>query len=392
MVSAHHPAGPLDGVVVADFSRVLSGPYATMVLGDLGADVIRIERPGVGDETRRWGPPFVGSDAAYFHAVNRNKRSIALDLRNPADLAVARRVVSGADLLVENFRPGTMERLGLGYTELASDHPGLVYCSISGFGTGAGADLPGYDLVTQAMSGLMDVTGPEGRGGFKVGVAVTDVLAGLHLAVGALAALYDRASTGRGQHVEVDLFSTALASLVNLASTYLNGGGVPVAHGNRHPTIVPYESFPTADGELVVGVGNDAQFAALCGVLGLDHLVAEPDYVDNPARVAHREALVARLGERFTERPTAAWVDDLRRAGVPCGPVNTIADAFAVAQALGLDPVVPMARDDGPSIQVRSPLRLSRTPVSYRLPPPHLGSDTDVPAPAAVPGGEVGEG
>jgi crotonobetainyl-CoA:carnitine CoA-transferase CaiB-like acyl-CoA transferase len=365
-------SGPLEGLVVADFSRVLAGPFATMLLGDLGADVVKVEHPGGGDETRAWGPPFLGEHSTYYLAVNRNKRSVALDLKTDEGRRAALALALRADVLVENFKAGTLERLGLGYDELARDNPGLVLCSISGFGRGAGAELPGYDFLVQAMSGLMSITGPAGGEPTKVGVALVDVLTGLYACGGVLAALHERGRSGRGQRVEVSLLGAALASLVNQASSYLCTGVPPRAMGNRHPSIAPYETLATADRPLVVAVGNDGQFARLCRVLGIPGAAADPRFATNAARVANRQALVALLEEALAGRGAADWVAALGPAGVPCGLVNDVGEAFALAERLGLDPVA----DAGGVPQVADPIRLSATPPSYRLAPPALGQHT----------------
>ena len=366
------PRGPLDGLVVADFSRVLAGPFATMLLGDLGADVIKVEHPDGGDETRAWGPPFAHGHSTYYLAVNRNKRGVALDLKDERGRRAARALAARADVLVENFKAGSMERLGLGYEELARDNPGLVWCSISGFGRGAGAALPGYDFLVQAMSGLMSITGPAGGEPTKVGVALVDVLTGLYAFGGVLAALHERDRTGRGQRVEVSLLGSALASLVNQASSYLCTGRPPRAMGNRHPSITPYETLATADRPLVVAVGNDGQFARLCRVLEVPGAAADPRFATNAARVANRDALAALLERALAPRGAAEWVADLRDAGVACGLVNDVGEAFALAERLGLDPVA----DAGGVPQVADPIGLSATPAGYRLAPPALGQHT----------------
>jgi crotonobetainyl-CoA:carnitine CoA-transferase CaiB-like acyl-CoA transferase len=365
-------SGPLEGLLVADLSRVLAGPFATMLLGDLGADVVKVEHPEGGDETRSWGPPWHGDHSTYYLAVNRNKRSVALDLKRDAGRRAARALAGRADVLVENFKAGALERLGLGYEEVARDNPGLVWCSISGFGRGPGADLPGYDFLVQAMSGLMSITGPAGGEPTKVGVALVDVLTGLYATSGILAALHERARTGRGQRVEVDLLGSALASLVNQASSYLCTGRPPRAMGNRHPSITPYETLATADRPLVVAVGNDAQFARLCRVLGLPEAATDPRFAGNADRVANREALVALLEEALAARGADDWVAELSAVGVPCGLVNDVGEAFALAERLGLDPVA----DAGGIPQVANPIRLSSSPVSYRQAPPALGEHT----------------
>jgi crotonobetainyl-CoA:carnitine CoA-transferase CaiB-like acyl-CoA transferase len=364
--------GPLEGLVVADLSRVLAGPFTTMLLGDLGADVVKVEHPDGGDETRAWGPPFYGEHSTYYLAVNRNKRSVALDLKTEAGRRAARALAGRADVLVENFKTGALDRFGLGYEEVARDNPGLVWCSISGFGRGAGAELPGYDFLVQAMSGLMSITGPAGGEPTKVGVALVDVLTGLYATTGILAALQERARTGRGQRVEVSLLGSALASLVNQASSFLCTGAPPRAMGNRHPSITPYETLATADRPLVVAVGNDGQFARLCRAVGRAELAGDPRFATNVDRVANREELAALLEEALAPRGAADWVAALAEAGVPCGLVNDIGEAFALADRLGLGPVA----DAGGIPQVASPIGLSATPVSYRLPPPALGEHT----------------
>ncbi|GAA2288604.1 CoA transferase [Nonomuraea roseoviolacea subsp. roseoviolacea] len=364
-------SGALSGLLVADFSRVLAGPYATMLLADLGADVVKVERPDGGDDTRSWGPPHAGGEATYFLAVNRNKRSIALDLRDPADAEVARALAARADVLVENFRPGTMDRLGLGYDRLRAANPGLVYCSITGFGEGEGARLPGYDLIAQAVGGLMSVTGEPGGPGTKAGVALVDVITGLHASLGVLAALRHRDATGQGQRVTVSLLSSLLSAMTNLASGYAAAGVVPSAMGNRHPSIVPYEVFQAADRPIVIAAGNDRQFRALCDALGRGDLAADPRYAANSGRVAHRDELCAELDRALAARTADEWFAALTAAGVPCGPINTMADAFALASELGLNPLV----GEGPAAQVANPIGLGGTPPEYRLAPPSLGQD-----------------
>ncbi len=366
--------GALDGVVVVDFSRVLAGPYATMMLGDFGADVIKVERPGVGDDTRAWGPPYDAQGVAtYFNAINRNKRSLTLDLATPQGIERARELIETADIVVENFRPGTMERLGLGYEDLRQIRPGLIYCSITGFGRDGGAALPGYDLLVQAVGGLMSVTGATPAEPTKVGVALVDVLTGLHALSGMLAALHHRDRTGEGQRVETNLLSSLLSSMVNQASGYLGAGVVPGIMGNRHPSITPYETFETADRPIALAVGNDKQFAALADRLGLPEICTDPRFGSNPDRVANREALCAILAEAFRTRGADHWHGELTEAGVPAGPINSLAEAFSYAEQLGLGPIVPVPGTATP--QVANPLTLSATPVSYRLAPPSLGEE-----------------
>lgn len=359
---------------VLDFSRVLAGPFATMVLADLGATVTKVERPGVGDDTRGWAPPRAGDgEATYFLAANRNKDSIALDLGTGDGRAEAARRAREADVVVENFRPGLMDELGLGYERLRAANPGLIYCSITGFGRGAGAALPGYDLLVQALGGLMSVTGSPDGEPQKVGVAMVDVLAGLFATTGILAALRHRDATGEGQRVEVDLLSVLLSGLVNQATAYTAGGVVPRRMGNAHPSVAPYEPFRCADTELVLAVGNDRQFAALCDVLGTPALAGDERFATNAARVANREELKAHLEERLGSRKAADWAADLTAKRVPAGVVNDVAGAFALAESLGLDPIVELPRDDGSTVRVpRNPIRLSATPPEYRSAPPRL--------------------
>jgi crotonobetainyl-CoA:carnitine CoA-transferase CaiB-like acyl-CoA transferase len=360
---------------ILDFSRVLAGPLATMTLADLGAEVTKVERPGSGDDTRAWGPPHDSQgEATYFQAVNRNKRSLALDLRDPGDLAEARRLALESDVLVENFRPGVMAELGLDHGSLAAENPSLVYCSITGFGSsGAGAELPGYDLLVQALGGLMSITGEPDGEPLKVGVALVDVVAGLYAAVGILAALEHRRESGEGQLVEVDLLSALLAGLVNQSSAYTQGGVVPGRMGNRHPSIAPYELLRCGEGELVLAVGNDRQFADLCEVLGEPALATDPHFATNPARVENRDELRPRLEAALEKKPAAEWVDLLRACRVPAGVVNDIGAAFEFAERIGLEPIVEIPDDDGPTARLpRNPIKLSKTPASYRLPPPRL--------------------
>ena len=361
--------GALDGVVIADFSRVLAGPYATMLLADLGAAVIKVERPGVGDDTRSWGPPFApDGQSTYFQSVNRNKTSIAVDLATTQGRQRAWDLVSGADVLVENFTAGTMERLGLGFARVHERHPRLVYCSITGFGSAGGRDLPGYDLLVQAMGGLMSITGPEPGHPTKAGVALVDVITGLHASVGILAALRHRELTGAGQHVEVNLLSSLLSALVNQASSVIGAGVVPGIMGNDHPSVAPYSVFATADRPIVLAVGNDLQFAALAAVLGDPALATDERFATNSARVRHRVELTRHLAPLLAAEGADAWQARLSAAGVPCGPINDIAQALDLAGRLGLAPVVDAQGVPG----IAHPIGLSETPATYRLRPPDL--------------------
>lgn len=368
--------GALDGVRIADFSRVLAGPLATMILADLGADVVKIERPGAGDDTRAWGPPWAADgESSYYLSANRNKRSVALDLRDPSDLAAARTLALAADVVVENFRPGVMARHGLDHDTLATEKPSLVTCRIAGLGRG---DVAGYDFLAQAVGGLMSITGDPDGEPRKVGVALVDIMAGLHAAIGILAALHHRDRTGEGQLVEVDLLSTTLFALANQASNWLTAGVVPGRLGNRHPSITPYETFHAADAAFVIAVGNDGQFRILCEVLGEPPLADDERFTTNAARIANREALVAEMERLLAVASADEWVDRLSAAGIPCGRVNDVQQAFAQAQTLGLDPVAVLERADGARVAtVANPLHLSRTPASYRMAPPRLGEHTD---------------
>lgn len=357
--------------MVADFSRVLAGPYATMLLGDLGATVIKVESPS-GDDTRQWGPPWTAEgESTYFLSINRNKRGITLDLSSPEGRRRGLALVRRADVMIENFRGASMARLGFDYDSVRALNPGIVYCSITGFGSNGGAELPGYDLVVQAVSGLMSLTGPDAGTPSKTGIATADVLAGLHAVVGVLAALRHRELTGQGQRVEINLMSSMLSGLVNFGGAYALTGDVAHGMGIQHPSICPYEQFPTADRMLIIAAGNDRQFQALCDCLGLSHLKDDPRFSTNAARVANREQLSAALGIVLRTRGAEEWFAALTAAGVPCGPINDVGQGMDLAESLGLEPIV----DVFGSAQVASPLRLSATPVRYRHSPPELGGD-----------------
>ncbi|GAA0359894.1 CaiB/BaiF CoA-transferase family protein [Microbispora corallina] len=363
--------GPLSGVLVADFSRVLAGPYATMLLADMGAEVVKVEGPK-GDDTRSWTPPTRGEVSTYYLGVNRGKRSIALDLRDEADAAAARELARRADVLVENFKPGGLAKYGLGYDAVSAGNPGVVYASISGFGSGLGSDVPGYDLMVQAMSGLMSLTGDPDGPPYRAGISVFDVMAGNHAVIGILAALRHRDATGQGQHVEVNLLSSALTGLVNHSSAYVAGGVVPYRMGNAHPSVFPYEPLPTADNDLIVAAGNDAQFRRLCEVLGIPEVADDPRFARNAGRTERREELRPILVERLAAKGAVEWFELLVEAGVPSGPINTIDGGFAMAERFGLDPVVEVGEGDRAVPTTRHPIRFSRTPAGYRLPPPEL--------------------
>lgn len=368
--------GPLDGVLVADFSRILAGPYATMLMADMGADVIKVEGPR-GDDTRTWMPPVRDGVSTYYLGINRGKRSIALDLRDDTDARAARELARRADVLIENFKPGGLDRFGLGYDDVHAHNPGIVYASITGFGTGAGRDVPGYDLMVQAISGLMSLTGEPDGPPYRAGISVFDVMAGNHAVIGILAALRHREATGRGQKVEVNLLSSALTGLVNHSSAYAAGGVVPYRMGNAHPSVFPYEPLPTKDNDLIISAANDGQFRKLCDVLGIPGVADDERFATNANRTANREELRPLLVERLTTRPAVEWFDLLVAAGVPCGPINTIDGGFAMAERFELEPIVTVGEGDRAVPTTRHPIRFSSTPVSYALPPPELDEHGD---------------
>jgi formyl-CoA transferase len=366
-------------VRVVDLSRVLAGPYCTMLLGDLGADVVKVELPGVGDETRRWGPPFVGGESAYFLSVNRNKRSLTLNLKHPRAREVLDRLLASADVLVENFRAGTLEALGLGYDDLKERYPHLVFCTISAFGgRGPYRDRPGYDFALQAMGGIMSITGePEGEP-MKAGVAIVDVTAGLYALAAILAALHARERSGRGQRVEVSLLQAQLAWLINVGSAYLVSGQPPQRYGNAHPNIVPYQLFRAADGWVAIACGNDTHFRALCQVLGAPELGSDEQYATNPARVANRVELIRSLVHLVAPWTVTELLDALEAGGVPCAPVNTVDQALADPQVAALGAIVHAQHPTvGDLPLIRWPFELSGTPAELRRPPPLLGQHTD---------------
>lgn len=380
--SESSPRGPLDGLRVLDLSRVLAGPLCTMVLGDLGAQVIKVERPGTGDDTRTWGPPWAqgpdGREAAYYLCVNRNKRSAAADLKSPEGRAFVRRLAREADVVVENFAPGTLDGWGLGYADLSRDNPGLVFCTITGYGSdGPEAGRPGYDFAVQARAGWMAVTGDPHGAPTKAGVAIVDVLTGQNAAVAVLAALRERERSGRGQRVEVALFDSAVAGLVNVTQAALVTGSEPRRWGNAHPTIVPYQAFAGADRAFVVAVGNDAQWRKLCAAIGAEDLGADERFATNPGRIEHRGEVVGALADRFRARPAAEWLGMMEAAGVPCAPVQSVGEALADPVLTERDGVWPMEGGTyGTVPTVASPLRLSRTPAALRAPAPALGEHT----------------
>ena len=372
--------GPLDGLVVLDLTRVLSGPYCTMMLADLGARVIKIEQPGKGDDTRAWGPPFVGEESAYFLSVNRNKESVTLNLKDPRGRALLEQLLGGADVLVENFRPGTLERLGFGYQSISQRQPRLVYCSISGFGQhGPRRDEPGYDAVVQAEGGLMSITGDPDGPPFRLGVAVSDIVTGMFAAQGITAALLARGRTGRGQMVDVAMLDSTVALLTYQAASYFATSTAPVRMGNRHPTIVPYETFGAADAEFVLAVGNDELWKRFCRVAGLDSLATDPRFATNRDRVEHYAVLRPALDARLRTRPRAEWIAALTAAGVPCGSVRDVGQVLQDQQLHDRDMLPAIAHATLGSVRVLgTPIKLSETPGSVRTAPPVLGEHTEL--------------
>ena len=376
------PKLPLEGVRILDLSRVLAGPYATMVMADLGADVLKVEHPERGDDTRHWGPPFAGGEAdgesAYFLSVNRNKRSIGVDLKNPEGLERVKKLAAGADVVIENWRRGALDKLGLGYETLRENNPDLIYCSITGFGPGPDEDRPGYDFLVQARGGVMGITGQPGGEPTKVGVAISDIMCGMFASNAILAALHRRNVTGEGARIEVPLFESTLGWLANRGQEYLVSGEDSGLIGNAHPSIVPYQTFDASDRPLVVAVGNNSQFANLCRVIGRPELAEDERYATNPERVANREALIAELQEEFRKRSADEWSEEIRAAGVPCGPVNTLANVFTdehvLASGILQDLDHPSA---GPLKMLASPVLIDGERMPIRRPPPALGQHTD---------------
>jgi crotonobetainyl-CoA:carnitine CoA-transferase CaiB-like acyl-CoA transferase len=380
--------GPLSGITVLDLTRILAGPFSTQILGDMGANIIKIERPGGGDDTRRFGPPFLkdenGEDtieSAYFAGANRNKRSVAVDISKPEGQALIRRIANKSDVLVENFKFGNLARYKLGYDDLKEACPGLVYCSITGFGqTGPYAERPGYDPLIQAMGGIMSVTGEPDGDPMKAGVPIADIMAGMYATVGICAALRSREVTGKGQFIDIGMLDTQVAWLSIQAMNYLVSGSVPPRLGNGHPNIVPYQVFNTADGFIMLTIGNDAQFQRFCEFAGCTELSADERFVTNAARVANREPLVAAMKPVLAARPSQYWLTELERLTIGCGPINTIDQVFADPHVQARDMVVKMphpAMGGGEVPMVASPLRFSETPVTYRNAPPVLGADTE---------------
>ena len=365
--------GPLDGLIVADLSRVLAGPYCTMLLADMGATVIKVESP-TGDETRTWTPPDRDGVSTYYLSINRNKRSIVLDFNDPDDVDLTRELLRRADVAVENFKPGGLQKFGLDYEAARAVNPRLVYLSISGFGTAEGAWLPGYDLVVQAVSGLMSLTGEPDGPAYRAGVAAFDVMTGLHGLIGVLAALRQRDETGEGQHVEVSLLASALSGLVNQSGAYAAAGVVPHRMGNAHPSVYPYQAMPTRDRDVIIAAANDRQFRSLCEVLGIADVADDPRFQLNADRTANRAELHPLLLEKLHEWSADDLFLALNRAGVPCGPINSIAEGVQLAARLGLEPIVPV----GDQIDaIRNPITFSESELRYDTPPPTLGEHSN---------------
>jgi formyl-CoA transferase len=377
-MSNQHP-GPLDGIRVLDLTRVLAGPYCTMFLGDLGAEVVKVEQPGVGDDTRGWGPPFVGGESAYFLCVNRNKKSITVDFKSQDGIALLRRLAERADVLIENFRPGTMERLGLGEKDLRANNPRLIYASLSGFGAdGPMSDAPGYDLIVQAWGGLMSVTGMPDGDPTKVGVAIIDLVAGLMLGKSIVSALFAREQLGIGQKIDTSLLEAEVACLINVGSNYLIEGKIPGRWGNAHSSIVPYQSFKTADGYVVIGVASEGIWRRFSQAIGRSELADDPRFAKNSNRVQNREVLITALSEIFLGRETDAWMKLLNEAEVPCAPVQTIDQVFKDPQVLHREMLVKVEHPTAGTVPMAGiPVKFSATPASIRLPPPTLGQHTE---------------
>lgn len=384
----HGNEGALAGIRVLDLSRILAGPSATQLLGDLGADVIKVERPQEGDDTRKWGPPYIAdnegrptNESAYYMAANRNKRSIAIDIATEDGQALIHALLAKADVLVENYKAGGLAKYGLSYEDLRGRYPRLIYCSITGFGqTGPYASRPGYDFLIQGMGGIMSLTGEPAGEPMKVGVGIADVMTGMYAAVGILAALQHRHATGAGQHIDISLLDAQIAWLVNAGTNYLANRELPTRLGNGHPNIVPYQVFPTADSPMILAVGNDAQFARFCDVAGLAELPGDERYASNIQRIAHREELCDLLAERLSTRSRRHWLEALENAGVPCGPVNDLNDVFSDPHvtARGSELRMPCGWAEGGEIRLlANPLKMSATPPSYRRPPPRLNEHAD---------------
>jgi formyl-CoA transferase len=371
--------GALEGLLVVDVSRILAGPYCSMILADYGAEVVKIEEPILGDGTRQWGPPWIGGESAYFLSINRNKSSLTLNLKTDEGQEVLRKLAAKADILIENFKPGTMERMTLDYERLSSINPGLIYCSITGYGqTGPYREQPGYDFMIQAQGGLMSLNGPPEGEPYKVGVAIVDITAGLFASSAILAALHEREHSGEGQYIDVALLDTQVGWLANVAHNYFATNQPPARFGNAHPNIVPYETFPTADGELALAIGSDKQFQRFCLIANRADIWEDERFQTNEGRVSNREDLVPILQEVFKSRPTQTWINLLVDAGIPAGPINDIPTILADPQVLAREMVQSVEHESAGSVQILGPVaKLSRTPARVQKAPPLLGADTE---------------
>lgn len=371
--------GALTGIKVIDLSRVLAGPYCSMILGDLGAEVIKVENPEHGDETRKWGPPFRNGISAYYLCANRNKKSITINLKSPTGIEQVKKLIRDADVIINNFKTGTMEKFGLSYEEIIEINPKMIYCSITGFGeTGPYKHSPGYDFIIQAMSGLMSITGTKQSGPQKVGVAIVDVITGLYAAIGIQAALIEREQSGRGQKLDLSLYDSAVSSLINIGSNYLISGNIPERLGNEHANIVPYQTFITKNGEMVIAVGNDEQFKKLCEVIGKPKLAKDPRFATNPNRVKNRNELIPILQRAFLEKETKEWKEKCDKNNIPCGPIQNLKEVHNDPQLNHRNMFIDFDHPTAGPIQViGSPLKLSRTPVTYRYHPPDHGEHND---------------
>lgn len=369
----------LKGIKILDLTRVLAGPYCSMILGDLGADVIKVEAPGGSDETRKWGPPFINDISAYYLCANRNKKGLTINLKSEAGIQLIKELVQQSDVIINNFKTGTMERLGIDYDRLKEINPSIVYCSITGFGeTGPYKDLPGYDFIIQAMSGIMSITGDQKSGPQKMGIAITDVLTGLYACIGIQAALVERAQSGIGQKIDISLYDTAVSSLVNIGSNYLMSGKIPERLGNEHANIVPYQTFQTKDGEIVIAVGNDQQFTVLCQIIGNPALAANDKFRTNPLRVENRAELVPILQAVLQTETTDYWQEKCRESNIPCGAIQNLKDLETDPQLAERNMFIKTRHPKAGEIRmIGSPLKLSRTPVTIRHHPPDAGEHTE---------------
>lgn len=365
----------LENIKVLDLSRVLAGPYCSMILGDLGAEIIKVEAPGGSDDTRKWGPPYKGEESAYYLCANRNKRAITLDIKSEKGQEILLELIAQSDILIQNFKTGTLDKLGLGYEQIKEVNPRLIFCSITGFGqTGPYKDIPGYDYIIQAMSGLMSITGSEDSRPMKVGVPITDIITGLYAAIGILGALHERLQSGKGQSIDISLLDSQLSALVNVASNYLVSGVIPKRFGSQHPNIVPYQTFDTLDGEMVIAIGNDGQFNKLCKLLQLQDMAEDERFSTNSKRVEHKEELLKPLAAKLKQRNTTDWLELFRQQGIPCGPINNMQKVFEDPQIKAREMVIQVKHPKAGDVSlVGSPLKFSRTPVEIKRHPPLVG-------------------